>query len=317
MSDIVVQGTTPGIRVSGTGAQVTVKVTTGSGGGGGVTDHNALSGRSDPDQHPIGAVTGLQSALDGKADVSDIPDISGLVGTTDPRLSDARTPTAHKSTHATGGTDALAPADIGAAPATHSHAASAIASGVIAPARLGPVMSAPGVELSQPGPYAGYTGYHAAPGHCTWTAQFVPAGTYDRIAVNATAGAATLRLCVDSVGSTGWPAVLLVDGGTVLTSAGPYLEASISWMNPTDQWVWLRCVAEAVTTSPTLTALSGLSGNQWPPWPGFPAGNNAARAYCGVRSATQTTGANQQPVSGLAVSFNSVGSPRMWIRRAT
>jgi len=106
MSEIVIQGTTPGIRVSGTGAQVTVKVTTGSGGGGGgVTDHNALTGRSDPDQHPIGAVTGLQGALDGK------------VSTSDQRLSDARTPTAHKSTHGTGGTDEIAPADIGARPA--------------------------------------------------------------------------------------------------------------------------------------------------------------------------------------------------------
>jgi len=125
MSEIVIQGTTPGIRVSGTGAQVTVKVTTGSGGGGGVTDHNALTGRSGPDQHPIGAVTGLQDALDAK------------VGDSDQRLSDARTPTAHKSTHGTGGTDEIAPADIGAAEETHVHGAADIASGVIAAARLG------------------------------------------------------------------------------------------------------------------------------------------------------------------------------------
>lgn len=43
---------------------------------------------------------------------------------------------AHKSTHATGGTDALTPADIGAAASSHTHAGEAIISGTVADERL-------------------------------------------------------------------------------------------------------------------------------------------------------------------------------------
>lgn len=39
----------------------------------------------------------------------------------DGRLSDARTPTAHKTSHATGGSDALTASDIGAADSSHTH----------------------------------------------------------------------------------------------------------------------------------------------------------------------------------------------------
>lgn len=46
----------------------------------------------------------------------------------DSRLSDARTPTAHHTTHSTGGTDAIAPGDIGAEATTHKGAASGYAS---------------------------------------------------------------------------------------------------------------------------------------------------------------------------------------------
>lgn len=42
------------------------------GGGGGATVHNDLTGRSDPDAHPIAAITGLQAALDLKANQSDL-----------------------------------------------------------------------------------------------------------------------------------------------------------------------------------------------------------------------------------------------------
>lgn len=47
------------------------------------------------------------------------------------------TPSAHKGTHAAGGSDALAPADIGAAPASHAHSTADITSGTLATVRGG------------------------------------------------------------------------------------------------------------------------------------------------------------------------------------
>lgn len=37
-----------------------------SGGGGGTLNHDDLDNREDPDQHPISAITALQTTLDGK-----------------------------------------------------------------------------------------------------------------------------------------------------------------------------------------------------------------------------------------------------------
>lgn len=78
--------------------------------------------------------TSISTALGGKAStasltahtsattsVHGIADTADLVVSTDSRLSDARTPVAHKASHSVGGADALAPGDIGAAVEGHSH----------------------------------------------------------------------------------------------------------------------------------------------------------------------------------------------------
>ena len=45
--------------------------------GAGTSDHSQLTNRDAANQHPITAITGLQTALDGKADAADIPSLEG------------------------------------------------------------------------------------------------------------------------------------------------------------------------------------------------------------------------------------------------
>lgn len=109
--------------------------------------HNDVGGRSAADAHPIGAITNLQSTLDNKAPTphalggthhgaSPLADLNAKVS--DATLDDSsqpRTPTAHRTTHEPGGSDAMtvdAPAATGslrtlgsgstqAAPGDHDH----------------------------------------------------------------------------------------------------------------------------------------------------------------------------------------------------
>jgi hypothetical protein len=77
------------------------------------TSHNH-SGVYDP-----AGTTSTHAAL--TTTVHGITDTSNLVYTSDARLTDARTPTAHKTSHSTGGSDALVASDIGAAETSHTH----------------------------------------------------------------------------------------------------------------------------------------------------------------------------------------------------
>lgn len=51
-------------------------IVTACGGGGGTYDHRDLQQRDADDQHPISAITGLQDALDAKADASDLAPVA-------------------------------------------------------------------------------------------------------------------------------------------------------------------------------------------------------------------------------------------------
>ena len=59
---------TPNKSIAGTISKKTVGGTVVAGGGGGVSDHEKLTNRETPNQHPISAITNLSQVLDSKLD---------------------------------------------------------------------------------------------------------------------------------------------------------------------------------------------------------------------------------------------------------
>lgn len=77
------------------------------------SDHGSLSGLGDDDHPQYHNNTRGDARYYTKSQVD--TQLAGKVGTSDSRLTDARTPTAHAASHASAGSDPLSPASIGAA----------------------------------------------------------------------------------------------------------------------------------------------------------------------------------------------------------
>lgn len=279
----------------------------------------------------------------------------GIVASDDSRLSDARTPTAH--THPWSDiTDAPSPGSpvwggIGGTLSDQIDLDSALAGKVddtdprVPPTPVGQangrmlavagnawtLVDAPsgggaalpsivpvGTYASQPGPYTTGSSTLIAEGRATWSALWVPAGTWDAIGIwVTTTTAAVLRLCLDTMSATtGLPTALVSDAGTVdcstatglrlVTFAAPVVQATPGWM-------WGRVVLTNAT-APTLAILNAAGGCMWPPGIGD-GGSFTNRAVSGLVGAIQATGAGEQPAPG-SYALASASTPRVWLRRS-
>lgn len=174
-----------------------------------------------------------------------------LVVDTDARLTDARTPTAHKSSHATGGSDALSPSDIGAAAVSNL-------SGQIVPGA--------GFYVQTP-IYASATlsAFALTEAWQFFTPIFVVRTlTIDRLGLsvsNAGSAGSVIRLGIYANSSSDNPGTLLQDASTVdSTTPGDKLAVVSQTLSPGIYWLSCALQGGATTKAQVYGGFFNVSG---------------------------------------------------------
>ena len=187
----------------------------------------------------------------GTIDVARLPVGTGatqVAAGNDSRFSDSRSPTAHKSSHATGGSDALTASDIGAAASSHTHSLSSLTQ---SSATTGQVATWNGTAWVATTPSSG----SVADGSIT-TAKLaadivIDCGSYSPVAANApTSLTATAGLV--GVATLSWTAPTLPGGASITDYSIQYsTDSGSTWTS------WSHSASTATTA--TITGLAGVS----------------------------------------------------------
>jgi len=287
-----------------------------NGGGGAVDSVNGETGVVVLDAADVGAAAtshthAASDVTSGTLDIARIP--TGTTGSTvpfgnDSRFTDSRTPTAHKTSHATGGGDALAPSDIGAAPTSRTVTAGtgltgggdlsadrtfAVSYGLTASTAV------EGIALPRKAWRAGsYYATDVLPsnsGNNIASGQVKAMGFYnpvagrpaDQIAIDVhtgSAGSGILYICTDD--GTGYPGTVVASGTMSTPTTSTRSTTSISYTLPRGQ-LWLVCHGTGTTwaglalfgQSFYMPAPSAYSANPISCWNATGAGTSALTSF--------------------------------------